>query len=60
MNRTAAALLSASLLVTASCHATQLAVTWHQPGAQPINFHKNVAVFVSKDEATEAESPSLS
>jgi hypothetical protein len=53
MRRTIAAIavLAAPLIISA-CHATQLAVTWHQPGAQPLNFKRNVAVFVSKDEAT--------
>lgn len=55
MRRTRFAVAIAALsapLVLSGCHSTQLAATWHDPAARPINFHKNVAVFVSKDEAT--------
>lgn len=47
-----AALSAACLALTAACyHSTELAATWSEPGAQPINFHQTVAVFVTKDEA---------
>lgn len=51
--RPAIAVISATCLtLSAACyHSTELAATWSEPGAQPINFHKTVAVFVTKDEA---------
>lgn len=52
MRRMLAVAVLAAPLVISACHATQLAVTWHQPNAQPLNFRKSVAVFVSRDEAT--------
>ena len=52
MHRALAVAVLAAPLIISACHATQLAVTWHQPNPQPLNFKKSVAVFVSKDEAT--------
>jgi len=51
--RPATAIISATCLVlTSACyHSTQLAATWSEPNARPINFHKTVAVFVTTDEA---------
>jgi len=46
------ALLSAPLLLSAACfHSTQLAATWHEPQAMPLNFRHGVAIFVTRDEA---------
>jgi hypothetical protein len=53
--RTSTAAVCAAVLATvplAACfHSTELAATWAEPTAQPLNFHKTVAVFVTKDEA---------
>jgi hypothetical protein len=43
---------AATLALTSGCfHSTQLAATWSEPNAGPIQFHKTVTVFVTKDEA---------
>jgi hypothetical protein len=47
------ALLCAAALggSTACYHSTQLAATWHDPGARPLHFRHGVAVFATRDEA---------
>lgn len=51
--RQSIAILGATTLVLASgCfHSTELAATWSEPVSQPLQFHKAVTVFVTKDEA---------
>jgi hypothetical protein len=52
MRPTMAVLCAAALAGSTACyHSTQLAATWRDPGARPLNFQKGVAVFVTKDEA---------
>lgn len=52
MRPTIALLCAAALGGSAACyHSTQLAATWHDPGAQPLHFRRGVAVFATRDEA---------
>ena len=39
------------VLASGCWHRTELAATWHEPGASPLNFSRTVAVFATTDES---------
>ncbi len=50
LKTTLLATLVAGTLVSGCWHSTELAASWRDPSAQPIQFHRTIAVFVTKSE----------